>query len=325
MSSLTLNGFLNSSVARNITEMRGQIADRSQEATTGIQADLVKHLDGRLDQALIGDQAIQANQDDQARLELRKIRLSIQDTTLTAVRDLSEGLQLQMSSVVGLEDVAGQDAVAATAKQALSDILLRMNARHGERFLFSGDATATLPYADVDTLLNDLKAAAATATDATDFATHVHFYFENPAGGFQTSFYQGTATTSDADAVLGNEQAFSDVMQGLAILALANRDEGVVAAQAGSPALDQALDRLERGRTGLVTLQSQVGLRQASLETEQTVLAREETLLSAAFRDLAGKDQYEAATELKDLETNLEASYILTSRLSNLSLLNYLR
>jgi len=47
--------------------------------------------------------------------------------------------------------------------------------------------------------------------------------------------------------------------------------------------------------------------------------------MSATFNRLTARDQYEAATELRELERNLEASYLLTSRLSNLSLLNYLR
>ena len=50
----------------------------------------------------------------------------------------------------------------------------------------------------------------------------------------------------------------------------------------------------------------------------------EETLLNQAFTDLVGKDQFEAAAQLRELEANLEASYLLTSRLSNLSLLNFL-
>jgi len=40
--------------------------------------------------------------------------------------------------------------------------------------------------------------------------------------------------------------------------------------------------------------------------------------------DLTARDQYEAATELQSLQTTLEASYLITARLSQLSLLNYL-
>ena len=53
-------------------------------------------------------------------------------------------------------------------------------------------------------------------------------------------------------------------------------------------------------------------------------LENEQTLLNQAFIDLAGKDQFEAAAQLRELEANLEASYLLTTRLSNLSILNFL-
>jgi flagellar hook-associated protein 3 FlgL len=88
--------------------------------------------------------------------------------------------------------------------------------------------------------------------------------------------------------------------------------------------LDTALVRLERGRTELVNIQANVGMRSANLQNELSLLEREQTLLNQAFTDLAGKDQYEAATQLRELEANLEASYLLTTRLSNLSILNFL-
>ena len=84
MTALSLNGFLNSAVTGNIAGLRAQIADRAQEATTGLQADLVGHLKGRIDQALLGDQAIKGNADDQARLGLREIRLSITTTSMAS-------------------------------------------------------------------------------------------------------------------------------------------------------------------------------------------------------------------------------------------------
>lgn len=325
MPTLSLNGFLNSAVTDNISGLRAQIADRAQEATTGFQADLVGHLKGRIDQALLGDQAIKDNADDQARLELREIRLSITTTAMASAHDLSEGIQLAMQGAIGVRDDSAQDLVASDAKNALNDVLSRLGARHGERFMFSGDATATPPFADADVLLSDLRTIALGAADETDFAAQVETYFDDPAGGFQTNFYQGAQTASDPDSVLANQSGFANIFQGLAIVALAGSGEGVPYARAGTPALEQALERLEGGRTALVNTQADVGLRLASIESEKSVLAREETLLTKAFSDLAGKDQYEAATQLKELEANLEASYLLTSRLSNLSLLNYLR
>ena len=88
--------------------------------------------------------------------------------------------------------------------------------------------------------------------------------------------------------------------------------------------MDQALERLERGRTNIVNTQASVGMRRESIADEQALLQREQTLLNQAFTDLVGKDQFEAAAQLRELEANLEASYLLTTRLSNLTLLNFL-
>ncbi|MEL7031262.1 MAG: hypothetical protein AAGL97_09105 [Pseudomonadota bacterium] len=324
MSSISLNGLLNNAVTNNISGLRAQIEARAEEATTGFHSDLVQHLKGRIDQALLGDQALKDNADDQSRLGLRGIRLSLAETTLSSVRGLSEGLQIGMLNAIGTAETETQDLYATEARTALDDILSRFSARHGERFIFSGDATATNPFADADVLLDDIRTIAAGALDEADFATQVDFYFTDPTGGFQTNFYQGAQTASDPDSVLANQQAFADLFQGLAIMSLSHSSESVPFARGDTPAMDQALQRLERGRTGLVDLEAGIGFRQASIDDELTLLQREQTLLNQAFIDLAGKDQFEAAAQLRELEANLEASYLLTTRLSNLSILNFL-
>ncbi len=325
MNSLSLNGFLSTALSNSISELRTQIADRAQEATTGRQADLISHLNGRIDHALLGDKALKENADDQARIELRQIRLSLSENAMGSIRDLTQGLSLEMQDAIGIVDVDRQNTVAAQAREALDEVLSRLNIRHGERYLFSGDATATPPFQDADVLLDDLRAIAAGAVDEADFAAQVGTYFDDPAGGFQTNFYQGTQTASDGDAVLPNQGAFSDMFMGLAVMSLAAPGAVEPFAMVGTPAMDSALQRLDRGRTLLVDVEAGIGIRQSSLQSELDLLGREAVLLTSSFQDLTGKDQYEAATQLKELEANLEASYLLTSRLSNLSLLNYLR
>lgn len=324
MSFSSLNGNLNIAVTNNIANLRAQIEARAEESTTGLQSDMVQHLKGRIDQALVGEQALNDNADEQSRLGLRSVRLSLVDSTLTSVRDLSQGLQIEMLNAIGTGEVESQNLVALEAETALGDVISRLGARHGERFLFSGDATATRPFQDPSVLLDDLRNIAATAVDEADFAAQVEFYFDDPTGGFQTNFYQGAQTASDPDSVTANGDEFKDLIQGLAILTLSHNGSGVPYAQGGTPSMDQALERLERGRTNIVNTQAEVGMRRTSIADEQSVLERELTLLNQAFTDLVGKDQFEAAAQLRELEANLEASYLLTTRLSNLSLLNFL-
>lgn len=324
MSSISITGFLNTAVANNIGDLRSQVEQRAEETTTGLQSDLVKHLNGRIDQVLVGDKALVDNAKDQSRLGLRDVRMSIVDSTLTSVRDLTQGLQLDMLNAIGAGEQDSQDLFATEALTALEGVVSRLSARHGERFLLSGDATATPPFQDLEVLLDDVRAIAAGAVDEDDFAAQLDTYFDDPAGGFQTNFYQGAQTASDADSVVGNHQAFSDLFRGLAVMALSHSDESMPFAAGGTPALDTALERLERGRTEIVSEQARVGMRRTNLADELSMLEREQTLLTQAFTDMAGKDQFEAAAQLRELEVNLEASYLLTTRLSNLSILNFL-
>ena len=324
MSFTSLNGNLNIAVTNNIAGLRAQIEARSEEATTGLQSDMITHLNGRIDQALVGEQALRDNADEQSRLGLRTVRLSLVDSALTSDRALSEGLHINMLSAIGTGEIEAQDLVATEAENALDDVISRLSARNGERFLFSGDATATRPFADTSVLLDDLRAIAAGAVDEADFAAQVEVYFDDPAGGFQTNFYQGSQSASDPDSVVANQPEFKDLIQGLALLTLSRSGAGVPFAQGGTPAMDQALERLERGRTNIVNTQASVGMRRESIADEQLLLQREQTLLNQAYTDLVGKDQFEAAAQLRELEANLEASYLLTTRLSNLSLINFL-
>jgi hypothetical protein len=50
-----------------------------------------------------------------------------------------------------------------------------------------------------------------------------------------------------------------------------------------------------------------------------------EAALTLAYTRLAGRDQFEAATELTQLEAQLETTFLATARLANLSLANFLR
>ena len=84
-------------------------------------------------------------------------------------------------------------------------------------------------------------------------------------------------------------------------------------------------ERIGTGTTAVINLRADLGIIQERIAKEQLSLDTEETILNSVYNGMVGRDQYDAASELKQLEASLEAAYILTSRLSNLSLLNFLR
>ena len=53
--------------------------------------------------------------------------------------------------------------------------------------------------------------------------------------------------------------------------------------------------------------------------------AAERTTLSIARMDLIGRDQYDAAVEVQELENRLQMIYAITARTAELSFVNFFR
>jgi flagellar hook-associated protein 3 FlgL len=200
-----------------------------------------------------------------------------------------------------------------------------LNVRFGERFLFAGDATATQPFPAPDDLLSDIQQLATTATDATSFEAALDTYFNTPGGGWQQSVYGGTLTSSDPDAVSGNDPALVELVRALSVMAISDPASSPSLLSQNPGIAETAASRLSSGLTALTNLRSDKGVIQEAIDAQKESLDIEETIFTSAFNALTGRDQYEAAAALQELETTLEASYTLTSRLASLSLLNFLR
>ena len=68
-----------------------------------------------------------------------------------------------------------------------------------------------------------------------------------------------------------------------------------------------------------------IGVGEAQIAAAVTRYEAEEAILTSLFNDKTGRDQFEAASELQLLESQLEASYLLTARLARLSITNFIR
>ena len=324
MSIITTNLSLSSALSQTITEMRERLTVTSQEAVTGRYSDLTEHLSGSIGTAMLSQQAVDSIQEDRERLTLRESRLDIVQNSLATIQESADTLSISMLSATSTEDSLAQETTAREARAALEQAFSVMNVRHGDRFLFSGDATSTVPMGSVDDLLADIGTLANDATTTEEFETALESYFNDPDGGWQTNIFNGLATSSDPDGVTAADPAITQLISGLAVMALGDPAEGVAAVADNTEFLDMAANRSATGATELVGLRASLGLTQSQISRAQDTLDTEETVLTNALNTLTARDQYEAASELEQLEASLEASYLLTSRLANLTLLNYL-
>jgi flagellar hook-associated protein 3 FlgL len=71
-------------------------------------------------------------------------------------------------------------------------------------------------------------------------------------------------------------------------------------------------------------MQARIGINQKALEEATNQLKSRKTWLNEVILKTESVDTYDVATRINGLMTQLEASYSVTSRISRISLLNYL-
>lgn len=226
---------------------------------------------------------------------------------------------------------------AEEVANAFETTVARFNRAVGDRFLFSGlnsDAPALAPASDI---LDALEAAVAGLTTATDVAQAVADWFDAApgSGGFMDVAYRGTAGQTQRIEIADGEgiglsttaatPALRDVLKGLATSALVDR--GVLAGQH-----TERRDLMQRGgqilldnNSALLGEMGRVGLQQQIIERAQTETSASVATLQISRNHMRSADPYETAGALKQVESQLEALYAVSARLSNLKLVDFLR
>jgi flagellar hook-associated protein 3 FlgL len=319
------SNIISAAFSQTVASLRESITRSAEESTTGRYSDLTAQLSGRIGTAMLSQKAVDDISFQRELLSLREGRLEVTQRSLTLINDRVLGLDTSMREALANEDEMAQGLTARDAKAALGNVYNALNVRFGERYLFAGDTTDTQPLGDPEDLLADLRGLADAASDPADFAAALDTYFNAPSGGWQTSSLRSALSASDPDAVTANDPAIVELISGLAVMALSDPADSPALFKQNPDITLTAAEQVTTGLTALTNLRADRGVIQEQIETEKTSLDIEETIFTAAFNNLSARDQYEAASELQELQTALESAYLLTSRLSSLSLLNYLR
>lgn len=320
---------------RTTTDIKARLERVSQEAVTGLRANLTEATNGDVGSAHLLRKAL--NDIEQSR-RINTITESRIDLSAGALRAAREGLNgLDATALIQLSQ-GNEDSlrvIAESAEANLSGAISSFNARHGSRSLLSGDTTNVPPFNGIDTLLSDVSAILSSSTDATVINAALDTYFNDPAGGFETNIYQGSDNPApplrlsdgqllDID-IRGNNQAIKDTLRGLAVLATA-LDSGLDPQGSDFHEVYSAgASRLSTGIAGLIDEEANLGIHAETITRLNNKNDFESLTLTATFQKLVGRDQFEAATELQQLQIQLESAFVITGRLANLSLTNFLR
>ncbi|GJL93733.1 MAG: hypothetical protein DHS20C05_01380 [Hyphococcus sp.] len=318
-------------LSRGVNDLKARADTTRTEAVTGRYEDVTKHLRGDVGSAHLLKKAVDDVKAYQQSLSLAEGRAQATQFALGTLTQESSRIATEGLSAFSRGDEGTLRTIASDSRAAISSVFASLNTTFGGRTLFGGDVTNSSPLAAPEQLIADVEAIIAGATDAADVEAQLDTYFNDPAGGFETTIYQGGA--GDAPEVeiapgirvgvstKANDQTIKDLLRGLVSMATFQS-----ATFAGADAIvENGAKKTLGAESPMADLRASIGVNESRIGSAKSGYEVEESLLTSLYNNKTARDPYEAASELQLLESEIEKSFLLTARLSRLSLSNFIR
>ena len=273
-------------------------------------------------------------------------RMSMVQSGMDQLNTLAQDI---VSSIgVTLGDDSQRMAVKSATESAILEFTSVLNRQADGVYLFGGDNAQTKPIADY-------AGSPLQASFDTAFQTYFGFTKDSPATASITEAQVNDFIATVAEPLLtgagwtANVSSASDNVQNariedgitIGVSVSANEEafqqiaiSAIIASEfyqteAGGDALfaagKYAVETASTAISGLTKIQGQLGLIQERVSRINDGLNVQKNLFETFVVELDGVDAYDAAIEVNTLITQIEVSYAVTSRIQNLSLMQYLR
>jgi len=322
-------------MARANGQTRQALNTAGQEVASGKKANLVKATGGDFGPLF----ALERNL---AQLELRAG--SIRDASAKAaatqlnmanIQETLAGYGVDLLAATDLQSQPQAFGIASSARGALDRMVSSLNAQYGGQSLFAGAGVDGAAVIDAETMYNDITALTALAADSTAAIAAVDDYFFNPAGGFMTSGFIGSSLDAPGAEIAEGEVAnyalraddsgIRSALRNVALAAVAaNGDHGGSSQDSMNMLREAALGAVS-GNDALISLRQGLGFIEQQIDSAAARNTAEASAFEINRNAILAADPYEAATRFQALEGQMEAIYLMTSRLSTMRLQNYLR
>jgi len=317
------------------TRLQQEMQRLTQELSTGRQADLGRATDGDFSSLAALDRSLRLQTAFARSIVEAGLDATARQAALERVEAEIDGVAPRMLGLATGGSLHDMTLAIADAPDRLEQAVAALNTRIADRSLFSGDTPdrpALIPGAEI---LDHLRPLAAAATDAAAMIAVVEDWFLTPGGGYEALAWQG-GTGAAPPAILGEAQqeqagitaldpALREVLAGLALAGLAAEGAGAFGEADRRALVAASAERMIQGEDALIRLRSDLGASQARIEEARVAAEAARASMEIEQARLIEADPYRAATELEAVQTRLEQLYILTARLSRLTLSEYLR
>lgn len=321
------------SLTRHNAALRERMATLTHEVSTEQAADPVAHLRG--DTAPLADlnrRLALAGDWGRAAVET-ETRLGLMQDVLGAAEESRVGLVTDLISATTGGTASAHSLVAARAAGVFADVATALNGRAGQASLFSGTATDEPAMSPPGIMMAAIRMAAAGATSAAGVTAALDAWF-GPGGGFETTGYLGATTdltrpvddgTTIALAARADDPALRGLLKAASAAALAADPVLALPEEEAKVLLASSRDALLSVAAPLTDLRAGLGAAQARVDEAQARHAARASAYAILRVEMIVVDPYETTTALEAVRLQLETHYTLTQRLSQLSLVGFLR
>ncbi len=335
----------------DLQRLQSRFADSVSEVANGKHANLADLLGGS-GAPLFGLKAAAAHADGQIdRVGIVETRLTMMQAALQHSRGVTDTFDFRRV----LDDATNTAGFGVLVRQAATDgidqVLSTMNAAVNGRFLFSGQAVDQAPMRQTNGMIAAVQGVVASHVGAAggqmtttaqvdsllaEIASMFDDTYPNPALHFSGEVYQGAPDASaDLSFSDGNgrritygakatEAGVRDLLEGLHLFAAVQRGDGQMNEQAYRHFAGAAVATLDRSTAGIVGIEARLGLVQTDTASFREDQQASLLVLQNRIAAIEDADPTEAATSLASLETQLQASFLATSRILRLSLASVL-
>lgn len=273
--------------------------------------------------------------------KLAATRLEMTQVGLRQLTDAASSLLADYSTA--LSDAVDPSVVQQQAEKVLSMMSSVLNGNLGGENIFAGINTDAQPFMDFldpgspNRVAFDAAFAAypfadpaeITAAEMEAFLASVEPQFTGP--GWQGVWSQATdqqitsritLTETALTSVSANIPAFRKLA--MAAATVAATFSAPLGADARTAVVRHGIALLGEVVADLANQQGYTGVTQQRIDRANERLSMQIDLFSGSIQDMEGIDEYEIASRVTGLRTQIEISYTLTSSMRQLSLLNYL-
>lgn len=339
-------GALSSLVADSAT-IQARLDRLQEQAATGYVADTLGGLGSAGAQQVLDLRPEIAHQTQyQANIDTAQGQLSATQSALTTISSIASQFYGKLPSLSG-SDPTAVDALATSAKQALTQVASLLNTKVGSVYVFAGQTPGTAPVPDPNDIAyssfmtNIQTAVAGLATNGAAATTAATLTAAQGTSPFDPALSTATPSVQVGDdeyvqvGVLANQNTLAtssgpsttgsyvrDVLRSLATLA------SLSGSQASAPGFAGLVDDTRQSLNGAISAMNAeggaLGDIQGSLTAKQTEIGQVHDALQQQLSSATDVDMAATLSNLTQVQAQLQASYRLIAGRQSLTLANYL-